>query len=325
MISSEVILTIVIPTYNKEKYLEKCLNSIIMQETDYEYGIVICDDASTDSTIDIIRKYQQKYKNIALLRSNINQGLFKNITRIYKELKSKYFTVLDPDDYWIDVKKIDKALNFLEKNIDYTIYFGNTLLVQDNRRESLYIKNNKIKQFDFQDYLKEKARLGHTSSTFFRNIFFNHFPNFPGEDGDSYRGDSFRNIFHIYYGKAYYSGEIDSVYNITKEGIWTSQGIQMKNLLNCCFFYDMFYLFKKKHIELLFFSYRIFLESGYFLDIIMRKDLNKLLKIQKMYEDYQNNILKLEETRKKYLKLKYKILIFFYNILQKKLKKKGLI
>ena len=72
-------LSILMPSYNKGRYIEEALESILMQETDYEYQIIIADDCSTDNTIDIVKSYQDKYSNkIVFLESDKNQGLYKS-------------------------------------------------------------------------------------------------------------------------------------------------------------------------------------------------------------------------------------------------------
>ena len=89
-------LSILMPSYNKGRYIEEALESILMQETDYEYQIIIADDCSTDNTIDIVKSYQDKYSNkIVFLESDKNQGLYKNILRAYQITKTDYFCVLE--------------------------------------------------------------------------------------------------------------------------------------------------------------------------------------------------------------------------------------
>ena len=109
-------ITIIMPSYNKEKYIAEALDSVFMQETSYNYHIVVADDCSSDKTVEIVRQYQEKYPDkITLLTSDKNQKLYKNILRAYEITKTDYFCVLDPDDYWIDKHKIQKALRLIEQ------------------------------------------------------------------------------------------------------------------------------------------------------------------------------------------------------------------
>ena len=168
-------LTIIIPSYNKDKYIKDALDSILKQKTEYDYKIIVADDCSTDDTLNIVNDYMVKYPNkIILLNSKINQKLYKNILRAYKILDTKYFCVLDPDDYWIDEYKIQKALAFLENNIEYTIYTGNTYIKDFDNDDYKGLFNNKKHAYsmNFDDFLNFKHSLGHTSSSIYRNILF---------------------------------------------------------------------------------------------------------------------------------------------------------
>ena len=167
-------LSVIIPTYNRESYIKEALDSILMQETTYSYTIIIADDCSTDKTLEIAEEYRKAYPHIiTIMTSEKNQKIYKNTLRAYTTITTKYFCVLDPDDFWIDTKKIQKALDFLETNRDYTIYTGNTQVQYQDKGVQNYIGCNESKTSTFLDYLKSQSIAGHTSSCVFRNIVFN--------------------------------------------------------------------------------------------------------------------------------------------------------
>ena len=252
-------ITIIMPSYNKEKYISKVLDSVFMQETTYAYKIIIVDDCSTDKTVDIVKDYQKKNPNkIILLTSEKNQKLYRNILRAYELTKTDYFSVLDPDDFWTDKKKIQKALDFLESNKEYTLYCGNTEI-----NGSPYCQVSHSYNFDFYDYLEGRASFGHTSSTIFRNVIFKYGVPYkmknlttPTQER-TFRGDSFRNLIHLYEGNGHFEPYIDSVYRITSEGIWTSLSRPEQLLLNANLFKDMYLYFNKDYPELLYKSYQM--------------------------------------------------------------------
>ena len=118
----ERILTVLIPTYNHEKYIEECVDSVLKQETLFNFNIIISEDCSTDSTWEILQKYKG-VKNITLTHNEVNEGA--NTTRlnnIMKNIKSKYVTILDGDDYYTNPEKLQKQVDFLENNKEYSIY-----------------------------------------------------------------------------------------------------------------------------------------------------------------------------------------------------------
>ncbi|MCR4623434.1 MAG: glycosyltransferase [Alphaproteobacteria bacterium] len=257
-------ITIIMATYNKSEYITEALDSVFMQETSYSYRIIVADDCSTDNTVEIVRQYQKKYPNkIVLLTSEKNQKLYRNLLRAYEITKTDYFCILDPDDFWIDKHKIQKALDFLEKNSEFTIYVTNTYILTPDGKRERYIKIERSIDSDFSDYLNGKAVLGCGLGGTFRNVIFkNEIPekmrNLECSSQErSFEGDSFRNIIHLYEGKAHYVPDIDGVYRITDTGIWQSLSELERDLLNTVMFKDFWLYFDQKYPELLILSYKL--------------------------------------------------------------------
>lgn len=333
-------LTIIIPVYNKEKYIAEALQSIFMQKTQFSYKILIADDCSTDNSLKIVHEFQQKYPGIIeILPSQENQKLYKNVLKAYAVTKSDYFCVLDPDDYWIDEYKIEKALTFLEANKDYTIYVTNTLFRD---------LNNNIKKFtmspagdsDFNDYLNNTAILGCTLGTMFRNVVFKHgipekMINLRDKScEESFRGDSFRYALHIRHGKAHCVPDYDAVYRCTEEGLWQGSSTSQQNLMTAVFWINLWFYYDKQYPEFLLnannAAMRISKED---IIALSNKDLYKLpylFNTLKENEDLISQELskKIEkETNKKLNALKYKYKIYYkvYQYLYKKLHRKSIV
>ncbi len=104
--------------FNHEAYIADALESFLMQKTDFPFEIVVHDDASTDRTADIIREYEKKFPGIIkALYETENQwskGSLKKIIAPY--LKGKYLAVCEGDDYWTDIYKLQKQVNYLESH-----------------------------------------------------------------------------------------------------------------------------------------------------------------------------------------------------------------
>lgn len=116
------ILTVIIPTYNHENYIEECVDSVLKQSTLFNFNIVISDDCSTDRTWEIIQKYKN-VPNLTLFRNLINEGPnTRRLTNFMKLTQSKYVTILDGDDYYINANKLQKQVDFLETNKEYAIH-----------------------------------------------------------------------------------------------------------------------------------------------------------------------------------------------------------
>lgn len=249
-------LTVIMPTWNKAKYIREALDSVFMQKTSYPYRVIVADDCSTDGTLDIVAEYEQAHPGvITVLRSDRNQKLFRNIVRVYADLKTPYFCVLDPDDYWCDDRKVQRALDFLESHPDFTIYTANSLM-RGQGVERPYVAFDRVLDSDFDAYLSDRAAIGQTAGAIYRNVVFSQgLPEKltgalrPDQEG-TFRGDAFRNLIHLHEGRAHYEPECDAVYRLTDEGLW--QGVsELKRLLgNVLLFLNMDEYYDYRHYGL---------------------------------------------------------------------------
>ena len=113
--------------YNHEKYVRQCLDGLVSQKTDFNYEVVIHDDASTDNTVSIIKEYETKYPDIILPiyeKENMyqkNQAKMRQI--ITEHLTGKYIAFCECDDYWTSPTKLQKQVDFLESHPEYSMCF----------------------------------------------------------------------------------------------------------------------------------------------------------------------------------------------------------
>lgn len=328
-------LTIIIPSYNRGKYIRECFDSIFMQETSYSFHLIIPDDHSTDNSIEIIKEYQAKYPNkITLLESNVNQKLFKNVLRAYEITKTPYFCVLDPDDFWIDKNFIQNGLDFLEKNNDFTIYAANAYMLKNgSKNEYTHCSGG---NFDFNDYFSGSAIFGLTSSSIYRNLLFKNGVNeklYSAEkliSFESFRGDSYRTIASLEKGKLFFSKDYVSVYRITDDGLWMGSTTNNNIYTQMRLFADLFLYFDKKYPKFIYFSYLEYLKiKNKFYDYLkelkienIKKTLDEYTKILDLYEE---NFEYIEKTLLETKKPKIKFYYYLYKKLLKKLKRKGIV
>lgn len=107
-------------TYNHAPYIKKCIDSILMQKTNFKFELVIGEDFSTDGTRDICKRYAEQYPEIIkLIISETNVGAKVNSKRTFEECQGKYIAFCEGDDYWTDPDKLQKQVDFLEDNSDY--------------------------------------------------------------------------------------------------------------------------------------------------------------------------------------------------------------
>jgi glycosyltransferase involved in cell wall biosynthesis len=169
----EITVSVALIVYNHEKYLRQALDSILMQEVNFKYEIIVGDDKSTDNSRDIILEYKEKYPDKLVLKfQEHNVGGTKNIYDVYMEAKGKYIATLEGDDYWIDNKKLQKTVDFLETNNNY---LGVSHIIEARDFEGNYMSrhpmSSKIIGKDATVSMFLKGYYYSAVATVFRNIF----------------------------------------------------------------------------------------------------------------------------------------------------------
>lgn len=139
MDKSNILVSIICNTYNHEPYIRQCLEGFVMQKTNFPFEVLIHDDASTDNTADIIREYEVNYPDIIKpIYQTENQyskktGIMKTFQ--YPRVKGKYIALCEGDDYWIDSLKLQKQVDFLEKNLEYVMVYGQVKQYNQDRNK----------------------------------------------------------------------------------------------------------------------------------------------------------------------------------------------
>lgn len=107
-------VSVIVITYNQEKWIEKTLESILSQKTNYKYEIIIGEDFSPDNTRKICQEYVDKYENVLLTEQDSNLGVVGNFANCLKQCKGKYIMVCAGDDYWHNSEKLQLQVEFME-------------------------------------------------------------------------------------------------------------------------------------------------------------------------------------------------------------------
>lgn len=119
----EVKVSIICTAYNHERYIEQALDGFLMQKTSFQFEILINDDASTDKTASIIKRYAKSFPNIVATFQTENQySLGKSVSKdLFQKARGKYIAICEGDDFWIDNLKLQKQFDFMETHSEYSL------------------------------------------------------------------------------------------------------------------------------------------------------------------------------------------------------------
>lgn len=323
MQNNQYTLSVLMPLYNNESFVGEALDSILAQKTNFNYKIIIINDASTDNSLSVAKEYQKKHKNIIIIENEKNLKLLKTIFKAYAILDTEYFCVLDPDDYWTDENKLQEAVDFLDKNLDYTIHLTNNEVVTNDGTSSMYVKANIDNYtFDLNDHMQGRSCLGCTLGSVFRNVVFkNGIPEkmqkfLDNYNCESFRGDSFRNLIHLKEGKAFFKNKSTAVYRYNGNGIWSSLKKNQQNILNAKLYYFCWLLFDKINPEYFLNNVFLLLKDIDFESDIGNEDLKIIAKMQKeicLYfkNDLQQKNLIIIKMQQEMIKINEKLAVIF--------------
>ena len=225
---TNVKLSIIMPLYNVANTVRLALDSIFMQNVNFDFEVLAVDDASTDNTLEILQEYAKQHKEIKIIKHEKNSG---NAIAFYNALcqsRGDYFCVLDGDDYYTVKNKLQKQVDFLDNDTDarYTAVSHKYLRVDSDFNvfddPQLFIGE---KDWSYLEFLAGKF-YSHTTTYMYRNIFRDQVPEKFQEP--LYRGDNPRTFMHMLYtkGRVKQLNFVGSVYFYNGNGIWSQTSAQ---------------------------------------------------------------------------------------------------
>lgn len=135
-------VTVIIPNYNKSAYLEQCIKSVAAQ-TYRPLEILVVDDASKDSSIELLTQLQKEYSFLKIIALKHNGGVSHARNVGIDTADGDIITFLDSDDYYINHKKIENEVNALERSNRPAFSYSKTVLVNtDGNRVNIKLSNN---------------------------------------------------------------------------------------------------------------------------------------------------------------------------------------
>ncbi|WP_344714954.1 glycosyltransferase family 2 protein [Winogradskyella damuponensis] len=165
-------------TYGHENYIQQAIESVLKQDCDFDFEIVLSNDCSPDSTDSIIVDFINENKLVGKIKyfsQKENIGITPNFVFAVQQCSGEYIAVLDGDDYWTDPLKLQKQVDFLEAHNDFSGIATNSLVKYEGSTKEHLFKSKLKSKLQTNDLLE--SRHFHTATFMFRKaVFKNDFP-----------------------------------------------------------------------------------------------------------------------------------------------------
>lgn len=139
--------------YNTEPYIRESIESVLAQQLEQRYELVIAEDASTDNTLAIAREYEKAYpEKIRVIANPQNLGLLRNYCTTLQKCTGEYIAILDSDDVWTDPLKLKRQIEILDSHPEFGVVYTDCTVVDD--------KGFPI-DWDLMEQYRKRFRSGH--------------------------------------------------------------------------------------------------------------------------------------------------------------------
>lgn len=284
-------LTVVTTTYNHEKFIRDAIEGIVKQKTNFAFKLIISDDLSTDDTRKIIKEYATKYPNIVIpIFNKKNLGSMENFIQTLSLADTEYVALCDGDDFWTDENKLQKQVDFLDKNPDFSICFHKIKIFYEDGSQKDSIHPTNIKTITkFEDLLKDcyipansvvyrwNFKKGNLSKIFPRDIV---------------PGDYFVHLLHASVGKINFIDETMSSYRRHDQGMWwltSKPELQDEFNMKYGMKYLNFFIFIEKYFKLSDTTFKIqkeYLAFNILRTYYKKSDLSSIENYKKKFPEY---------------------------------------
>lgn len=220
--AESISISVIMITYGHGKYIEKAINGVLMQKTNFPVEFIIANDCSPDNSDEIIQKYlhtESKNIKIKYIKHDKNIGMNFNFLNAFSVATGKYIAICEGDDYWIDENKLQKQVDFLETHPDFSICCHNVydLKGEELINETVFDKINLKENYTVEDLAKRNFIP--TLSSVLRRCSI---PELPEWLSTAVVGDYPLMLLTACNGKIHYINDKMGVYR-TNVGIWSGQ------------------------------------------------------------------------------------------------------
>lgn len=167
------LVSILMMTYNHEKYIKDAILGVLNQETNFDYELIIANDCSTDKTEEVIREIVTNHPKASVIKykkHEQNKGMFQNFKWGLDQCKGEYIAFCEGDDYWINSLKLQMQFDFLFRNNQFVMCFHKVNILKTNGMIVPDFITALPDNFQNHETLLKNSNYIHTCSVMFKNL-----------------------------------------------------------------------------------------------------------------------------------------------------------
>ena len=226
------LVTVCMTAYNQAKYIVDAIEGVLMQQTNFAFELLIGEDSSTkDNTLEICRNYEKQYPDIIkVVYDGKNYGMVANEQRLMNAAQGKYIAFCEADDYWIDPQKLQKQVDILKKNLQYSACACQSRVIYGTNKEKwkLLSKSTEDRTITLNDILNTEGEFQTASFIFLAKNIRNITPMPVTING----WDRAVFILNAYKGDIYWLKDEMAVYRKNEDGIssWVTFDLMKRDI-----------------------------------------------------------------------------------------------
>ena len=215
-------VSVAMMTYNQAAYIGQAMDSVLMQECDFEFECIVCDDRSTDGTPEILQEYQRSHPDrVRLVLREENVGSQRNLAGLLAECTGQYMAYLEGDDFWTSPHKLQRQVDFMDANPGCAVCFHDKDVLNEGSQPTVVTPMVRPPaRSGIEDLLRGNYITACT--VMYRRGLIDRLPEWWA---DVWIGDLTLHVLHAQHGWIGYIDEIMATYRVHGGGLWSGKGM----------------------------------------------------------------------------------------------------
>ena len=221
---NEPLVSVVMITYGHEKYIQQAIESVLEQQCNFAFELIIANDCSPDNTNKVVEAIQKKHPKSNLIRYHNhikNLGMMPNFIWSLQQVKGTYIAICEGDDYWNDSLKLQKQVDFFREKPEIVFCFHGAKTIDQNLNFNTYLKSPLFKDrmiVPKEEFISKGAAYFCTASVMLKTKLILNLPNY---FTNCFVGDFPLALLAISNGEIGYLEDQMAVYRIMADNSWS--------------------------------------------------------------------------------------------------------